>query len=276
MHSTIRPTGVLEAGGVLDRIVAAKAERVARSKYDRPLADLMAEAGALSRRASFGAALSETSGTRIIAEIKHRSPSKGIIRSHFDPEALAAGYEVAGATALSVLTEEDFFGGSLDHMRVARARVGLPLLRKDFLFDSYQLYEALGAGADAILLIVAVLEDELLADLISLASELKLDALVEVHSAEEMDRAVRAGARIIGVNNRDLRTFSVDLGTSERLALLAPSGALLVSESGIKNRSDVERLTSAGYHAFLIGEQLMQAPDPGEALKSLLAAPENQ
>jgi indole-3-glycerol phosphate synthase len=168
------------------------------------------------------------------------------------------------------LTEEDFFEGSLKHLRAVRARVELPLLKKDFVFDEYQLREALNAGADAVLLIVAILEDFQLARLIALARELGLDALVEVHSADEMRRAIGAGASIIGINNRDLITFNVDLGTSIELARLAPQDAILVSESGINTGDDVRRLRAAGFSAFLVGEHLMRADDPGEALERLI------
>ena len=220
-------------------------------------------------------ALRRPGRTSIIAEIKHRSPSKGVIREEFDPEAIAASYDKEGAAALSVLTEEDFFGGSLAHLRAVRERTSLPLLRKDFLFDEYQIHEALAAGADALLLIVAILEDELLADLIALASELKIEALIEVHTAREMERAVAAGARLLGVNNRDLTTFNVEIETSERLASLAPRDVVLVSESGINTGQDIRRLRHAGYHAFLIGEHFMRAPDPGDALKRLVASAES-
>ena len=223
-----------------------------------------------------GEALSRVGRTNIVAEIKHRSPSKGIIREEFDPETIAISYEKAGAAALSVLTEEDFFGGSLNHLRAVRERVGLPLLRKDFLFDEYQIHEALAAGADAVLLIVAMLEDKLLADLIALASELKLDALVEVHNAREMERAVTARAGLIGVNNRDLTTFTVELETSELLATLAPRNAVLVSESGIRTGQDIYRLKQSGYNAFLVGEHFMRAADPGEALRRLVASAESE
>jgi indole-3-glycerol phosphate synthase len=207
----------------------------------------------------------------IIAEIKHRSPSKGIIREGFNPVSIAEGYEGANAAAMSVLAEEDFFGGSLDYLLMIRQRVGAPLLRKDFIFDEYQIHESVVAGADAVLLIVAVLDDELLAQLIELASATGLDALVEVHTADEMKRATAAGAQIIGVNNRDLTTFAVDLNTSFRLARLAPAEAILVSESGIKTGEDIRNLRSAGFSSFLIGEHFMRAENPGDALRRLIA-----
>ena len=208
----------------------------------------------------------------MIAEIKRRSPSKGVIRQVFDPAAVAESYARGGAAAISVLTEEDFFDGSLDHLRAARqVAMHLPILRKDFVFDEYQLYEAAAAGADAVLLIAAILDDELLEKMIRVASEIGLDQLVEVHDAEEMRRAAAAGAGIIGVNNRDLRTFEVTLETSEKLAPLAPDGVVLVSESGIENAADIGRLRHAGFQAFLIGEHLMRARDPGLALNDLIS-----
>ena len=224
---------MLAAGGVLDRIVEAKAIRLAEAKRNAPLEQVIAQCGARAHR-SFAESIAKPERVNIIAEIKHRSPSKGIIREDFNPASIAESYERAGAAAMSVLAEEDFFGGSLDHLRAIRQRVNTPLLRKDFIFDEYQIYESVAAGADAVLLIVAVLDDELLARLIELASEAGIDALVEVHTADEMKRATIAGARIIGVNNRDLTTFAVDLNTSFRLAQLAPAEAILVSESGIK------------------------------------------
>jgi indole-3-glycerol phosphate synthase len=184
---------------------------------------------------------------------------------------IAKSYAKAGAAALSVLTEEDFFGGSLDHLKEVRRSVSLPLLRKDFIFDEYQLYESVLAGADAVLLIVSILEDESIASLHGLAGELGVDALVEVHSALEMERATRLAASIIfGVNNRDLTTFNVDLDTSIELAPLAPAGAIVVSESGINTGSDIHRLKSAGFNGFLVGEHFMRAEDPGAALSQLI------
>ena len=266
--STDRPFGVRVSSGVLDRIVDAKAKRVEESKRLRPLESLTSP---LARnRRSFAGALRRPASINIIAEIKHRSPSKGIIRQDFDPVWIAKNYESGGAAALSVLCEEDFFGGSLNHLEAVRKNVELPVLRKDFIFDEYQLYESDAAGADAILIIVAILEDELLIRLLELAQDLGLDALVEVHSPEELERAARAGASIIGVNNRNLATFKVDLETSIQLAPLAPENALLVSESGIDNRNDIGRLGSAGFRAFLVGEHLMRAERPDEVLKDLI------
>ena len=272
MDTGINLPGLLSAGGVLDRIVEAKAGRLDQAKRRAPIERLTPEALAIavSRGRSLAAALRQADRVNVIAEIKQRSPSKGITCEDFDPVRIAESYASGGAAALSVLCEEDFFGGSLAHLEAIRHSVDLPLLRKDFIFDEYQLYESALAGADAVLLIVAILEDELLAKLIGLANELGLEALVEVHSADEMKRAARAGASIIGVNNRDLTTFTVDLGTSIQLAPLAPEGAILVSESGINTGADIRRLRSAGFSAFLVGEHLMRAQDPGEALRRLI------
>ncbi|HST19921.1 MAG TPA: indole-3-glycerol phosphate synthase TrpC [Blastocatellia bacterium] len=264
------PPGVLAAGGVLDRIVEAKAIRLAEAKRNVPLEQVIAQCGSHARR-SFAESIAKPEYVNIIAEIKHRSPSKGIIRADFNPTGIAESYAEANAAAMSVLAEEDFFGGSLDHLRAIRQRVNTPLLRKDFIFDEYQIYESVAAGADAVLLIVAVLDDELLARLIKLASETGLDALVEVHTADEMKRATIAGAQIIGVNNRDLTTFAVDLKTSFQLAQLAPAKAILVSESGIKTGEDIRNLKSAGFSSFLIGEHFMRAENPGDALGRLIA-----
>ncbi|MEW6213519.1 MAG: indole-3-glycerol phosphate synthase TrpC [Acidobacteriota bacterium] len=255
--------GVLSAGGVLDRIVEAKARRLESAKRNR--VDESA-----SPRASFAEALRREDRINIIAEIKRRSPSKGVLRENFDPSAIARSYERAGAAAISVLTEEDFFDGSIGHLAAARASADVPILRKDFIIDESQILEAARAGADALLLIVAILDDDLLKRLIESTYEAGLDALVEVHTAQEMERAVRAGAQIAGVNNRDLTTFAVTLETSIELARLAPEGMLLVSESGIRTRDDIDRLREAGYRAFLIGEHFMRAEDPGEALSRLV------
>ena len=263
------------AGGVLDRIVEAKAKRLESAK--RALSESQVSDRALSAATSrpagpFAQNLSRPHAVNVIAEVKHGSPSKGIIRADFDPVRIARSYSDSGAAAISVLAEEDFFGGSLDHLAAVRRQVGLPLLRKDFIFDAYQIYESALAGADAVLLIAAILEDELLSKLIALAGRLGLDALVEAHSPDEMERAARANAKIIGVNNRDLTTFKVELSTSLELARLAPSGAILVSESGINSAADIRLLKSAGFHAFLIGEHFMRAADPGHALQSLIAS----
>lgn len=205
----------------------------------------------------------------IIAEFKRRSPSKGMIREGANAIEISRAYQAGGAVAMSVLTEEDYFAGSLDDLHHVKSAVELPVLRKDFIIDEYQVYESAAAGADAILLIVAALDDELLSRLRCLAEdELQIDALVEVHTSDEMKRAAACGAKLIGVNNRDLHTFEVSLETSLRLAREAPADALLISESGLKSPDDLQRLYDAGYRGFLIGETLMCADDPAAALRS--------
>jgi indole-3-glycerol phosphate synthase len=275
MQTRTEISGVLSAGGILDRIVEAKFARLESAKSQAPLHSIAERARAAKDLGhSLTKALKRLDRVNIIAEIKKQSPSKGIIREDFDPRWIAESYERAGAAALSVLCEEDFFGGSLSHLSIIRGRVDLPLVRKDFIFDEYQLFEAVLAGADAILLIVAILDNKLLSKLIGLAKEIGLDALVEVHSEDEMERAVDAGASTIGINNRDLTTFVVDLEVSYRLARLAPKGTLLVSESGINSIESINQLQAAGFNGFLVGEHLMRAKDPGEALKDLMQNPD--
>ncbi|MBN2552988.1 MAG: indole-3-glycerol phosphate synthase TrpC [Spirochaetales bacterium] len=208
-------------------------------------------------------------GLAIIAELKRRSPSRGVIRQHFEPAAILQAYSRGGAAACSVLTEEDHFGGSLGDLEALRPLAELPLLRKDFIFDSYQIYESRAAGADALLLIVAALADHRLHELIGLSRELDMEALVEVHTAEELDRALACGARIVGINNRDLHSFRVDLGVSIELARSLPAGVTAVSESGIHGPEDIRRLKSVGIRAFLVGEHLMRAEDPAAELLHL-------
>jgi indole-3-glycerol phosphate synthase len=211
-------------------------------------------------------------GINVIAEVKRASPSLGNIKSDAEPEVIAREYERGGAAAVSVLTEEDRFKGSLDDLRAVRSAVRLPVLRKDFIFDDYQLYEAAEAGADALLLIVAALEQNVLERLLRITeAELNMDALVEVHTQEEVEIALKAGAKIIGVNNRDLRTFSVSLDTSMRLIKGIPASLIAVTESGLRTREDLSRLQGAGYRGFLIGETLMKADDPAVALRELLS-----
>lgn len=239
---------------VLLEIIAKKRERLREARS--------------SRAHRFRSAL-QKDGINIIAEFKRRSPSKGMIREGANPIDIARAYEAGGAVAMSVLTEEDYFAGSLDDLRQVKSAVELPVLRKDFIVDEYQVYESVVAGADAILLIVAALDDESLSRLRSLAEdELGLDALVEVHTSDEMKRAVACGGKLIGVNNRDLRTFEVSLETSLGLAREASADAVLISESGLKSRDDLQRLHDAGYRGFLIGETLMRAEDPEQTLRS--------
>jgi indole-3-glycerol phosphate synthase len=215
-------------------------------------------------------ALRDESKMNIIAEFKRKSPSKGEIRANADPATIARSYEAAGASAVSVLTEEDYFDGSLDDLREVRQATSLPIVRKDFIFEEYQVYESAAAGADALLLIVAALDDATLARLRRLTEdELGMDALVEVHTSDEMDRARNSGAKLIGVNNRNLGTFAVSLETSAQLAPFAVDDALLISESGIESDADIQRLYDLGYRGFLIGESLMRADDPGGALRKL-------
>lgn len=272
MQITEKPVGVLSAGGVLDRIVEAKAARIETAKRDTPLEAMIQRATETANRPrrTFAESLVRRDRVNIIAEIKRRSPSKGVIRADFDPVRIAESYATAGPAALSVLCEEDFFGGSLDHLRSVRQAVDLPILRKDFIIDEYQVFEAAAAGADAVLLIAAILDESMLNRLLQASQELGLDALVEVYSRDEMTRAATAGANVIGVNNRDLTTFEVDLNTSIELAAMAPRDAVLVSESGITNCSDIRQLQEAGFTAYLIGEQFMRAEDPGRALRELI------
>ena len=251
---------------VLSEIIAKKRERVAAARAAVPLDQMRREV--VTPHALRSALRSE--GINIIAEFKRRSPSKGTIRADANLTEIVQGYESGGAVAISVLTEEDYFDGSLDDLRAVKSTVKLPVLRKDFVFDDYQVYESVAAGADAILLIVAALEDEVLSHLRRLAEDdLHLDALVEVHTSDELQRAKAAGATLIGVNNRDLRTFNVSLDTSLALAREAPPDALLISESGLHTSADLQRLRDAGYHGFLIGETLMRAENPAAMLRDL-------
>jgi indole-3-glycerol phosphate synthase len=218
----------------------------------------------------FKAALTREGGANIIAECKRRSPARGVLARAYDPAAIARGYERAGAAAVSVLTEPTFFDGALAHLEAVRGAVSLPVLRKDFVIDDYQIYEARAAGADAVLLIVALLGEEQLRPLIRCADALELAALVEVHTREELQAAASVGAGLIGVNSRNLRTLAVDVRVCEELIVHAPGGAIMVAESGIRSRADIDRLARAGYHGCLVGERLMTAPDPADALADLL------
>jgi len=255
---------------VLSDIITKRRERVEQAKKLVAVDKLRTDAF-IKRRSSTPHALRtalQNDGINVIAEFKRRSPSKGVIRAGADVTSIVQSYKAGGAVALSVLTEEDHFDGSLEDLRAAKSTVDLPVLRKDFVFDEYQIFEAAAAGADAVLLIVAALEDQQLESLRRLIEEeLGMDALVEVHSADELKRA--SNSKLIGVNNRDLRTFQVSLETSIQLAPLAPRDALLVSESGLTTRSDVQRLRKHGFHGFLIGETLMRAHCPEAALREL-------
>ena len=260
---------------ILDDILAHKRQEVAAQKQRVDMDTLVANISAsndtprgfmkaLQARVAIG-------GTAVIAEVKKASPSMGVIRTSFDPVAIAESYAAAGATCLSVLTDEKYFQGSGHYLRLVRAAVGLPLLRKDFIVDEYQIVEARALGADAILLIVAALSDAELAAFTRLAHDLGLDVLVEVHDEAECARALQLPLRVIGVNNRNLHDFSVSLDTSRRIKTMLPADYLLVSESGIHTRADIEALQADGIHAFLVGGALMQADDPGVALSALLA-----
>jgi indole-3-glycerol phosphate synthase len=259
---------------ILAEIIAAKRKRVAEAQRAKPSEVLRREAAAARRTSKSHAlvtALDQTARLNIIAEFKRRSPSRGDIRANADPAETGRSYELGGAVAVSVLTEEDYFDGSLEDLRRVKSAISLPLLRKDFILDEYQIYESAAAGADALLLIGAALDDKTLARLRSIAEEeLELDALVEVHTSIELKRALAAGARLIGVNNRDLRTFNVSLDTSIELASEAPSEASLISESGLNTREDLLRLRSHGYKGFLIGESLMRAEQPAVSLRKLI------
>lgn len=265
---------------ILDDIIDARRRRLDEARSRVPLAQLEQAAEARQERRDFAAALAplakpgagRTSGRdpAIIAELKKSSPSAGLLKRDYPPREIARSYERAGAAALSVLTEEQFFLGSLDHLEEARDAVRLPVLRKDFILDAYQVYESVAAGADALLLIVASLDDRRLRGLIELCGRQRIAALVEVHTGEELDRAIGAGARLVGVNNRNLKTMEVSLETSFRLRERIPSGLPAVSESGIRTAADLERLAEAGFDAALIGERLMAAEDPGKELAALL------
>jgi indole-3-glycerol phosphate synthase len=258
---------------VLARILAQTRATIERRKSELPIVAVEGDA-ALARNTTttpgrLRAALARP-GIGAIAEFKRRSPSAGELRSGADPAEIARAYERAGAAAMSVLTEEANFGGSLEDLRAARAACSLPILRKDFVVDPYQLHEARAAGADAVLLIVAALEDGELSSLHEQARALGLDVLVEVHDGDELARAAAVGATLIGVNNRDLRDFSVDVSRTSRLLERMPAGALVVSESGIATKEQVQQLEREGVAAVLVGETLMRASDPGEALAGLL------
>ena len=260
---------------ILSRILDRKREEVAAARAERPVGRLVTEASTAAPARGLARALRRPEGApvRAIAEIKRASPSAGPIRPGADPAAIAAEYASAGAAAISVLTDREFFDGELGFLGVVRATPGLeavPLLRKDFVIDEYQVIEGRAAGADGILLIVAALDDVLLRDLAAAARQLGMDALVEVHDEREAERAVAAGATLIGVNHRDLATFAMDMQLTARLAGRVPAGTVLVGESGIKTRDDVVRLGAAGAHAVLVGETLMRAPSPGAALRELL------
>jgi indole-3-glycerol phosphate synthase len=260
----------LDRAHILTRIVEAKQKRlqVSRTRVPEPIVKRMAETA--KPVPSFCEALTTSQRVRIVAEVKKASPSKGVLKPDLDPSKQAAVYAGAGACAVSVVTEEDFFQGDLGWISKIRETSNLPVLRKDFVYQTYQVYETRAAGASAMLLIAAMLQQSELRDLIAIARQLNLDTVAEVHDEVELVEALEAGASIIGVNNRDLKTFNVNLETSIRLAEMIPADRLFLVESGIQGRADIDRLLDAGADAFLIGEHLLTSPDPAAAIRGLL------
>ncbi len=254
---------------MLDDIVMTKQQEVAEAKERMPLEDLKAHLSGHFTERSFRKALSAPGTLALIAELKRKSPSKGMLRERFDPVSLAQTMQDAGAAALSVLTDETYFGGSLEFLRDVKQFTEIPILRKDFIVDLYQVYESAAAGADAILLIVKILTEEELAQCMQAAETLDLEPLVEVHSAEELKVALSVGAHVIGINHRDLKTFEMDPHVSEQLVPRIPSGKLIVAESGIQTAQDVKRMKQLGVHGVLVGEALMIAPDPAAKIREL-------
>lgn len=260
-----------KSGTALDRIIESRRAAIAHRKKTVPETALRFGVKHGKPVRDFAAALTRDS-LNVIAELKKASPSQGLIRTEFDPVALAKTLEAAGAAALSVLTEEEFFQGDLKYMRDARAAVDLPVLCKDFIVDPWQVWQARATDADSFLLIVAGLSDALLSELLALGRELGMEPLVEVHTREDLARALAAGARMIGVNNRDLRTLEVRIETSDELIEVIPDECIAICESGLRSREDLVRLRSAGFDAFLIGEHLMAQADPAAALRALLGS----
>ena len=257
---------------VLQRILARKREEVAQARAQQPLAELQDLAAAAAPPRGFARAIADAIAAgrpAVIAEIKKASPSQGVIRANFDPAAIARSYAAAGATCLSVLTDADFFQGADAYLQQARAACTMPVLRKDFIVDAYQVHQARALGADCVLLIVAALNDEQLAHFAGLATHYGMDVLLEVHDADELARALQVPAPLLGVNNRNLRTFAVSLETTLQLRDAVPRDRILVSESGIHAAADVARLRAADVQAFLVGERFMRADDPGAALRRL-------
>ncbi len=260
---------------ILDQILAVKREEVARLKKATPLAQLQGAVDEIPTTRDFRKAISNAP-CAVIAEVKRSSPSKGRIRKDFDPLKIAAIYEEHGAQAVSVLTDKQFFEGKGAYLAAIKNAIALPLLRKDFIIDAYQIYESRILGADALLLIAAILEQGQLLEYIQLSEQLGLASLVEVHTKAELGKALAAGAEIIGINNRDLKTFSTDLKRTLELTPMIPKGTIAVAESGISTRKDIELLMAAGVNCFLIGEALMRADDIGRKLEELLGRESNQ
>ena len=259
---------------ILERILHAKAAEVEAARAMLPQAALERRARDAQPVRDFVSSLKGKVGKglpAVIAEIKRASPSKGLLRENFDPAAIAASYQAGGAACLSVLTDHEFFQGAAEHLHAAREACALPVLRKDFIVDPYQVYEARAIGADCILLIVAALEHGRMSELEALAQELGMSVLVEVHNARELDAALALRTPLIGINNRDLRSFETRLETTLELAARVPEGCVVITESGIGSREDVRRMRSHGVHCFLVGEAFMRAADPGAALRQLFA-----
>ncbi len=255
---------------ILDEIVAYKKKELLETKRGIPFADQKKRAADAGPTRGFEKALATSTGIKLIAEVKKASPSKGVIREDFDPVTIAGAYEESGAVCLSVLTETNYFQGDLAYLGAIRKAVGLPLLRKDFIIDEYQIFEARAAGADAILLIAACLDKRQMEDYLGVAAGLGLDVLVESHTLKELDASLVAGARILGINNRDLTSFTVSLQTTFDLLRDIPDDRIVVSESGIRTRDDVVKLEKAGVDAVLVGESLMREKDIGKKVKELL------
>ncbi|NIR51931.1 indole-3-glycerol phosphate synthase TrpC [candidate division KSB1 bacterium] len=257
---------------ILDKIVEHKKQELKKLKRETPVSKLFARVQTLPAPKPFSSALKTQSTVAIIAEVKKASPSAGCLREDFDPVAIATGYEKNGASAVSVLTDERFFEGSLVHLQRIREQVQLPILRKDFMLDPYQIVEARAYGADTILLILGMLSDRQCSELVAAAREFKLDILAEVHTAADLERTLATGLTCIGINNRNLKTSEVDLNTTTSLIGGIPKEVTVVSESGIKHRNDIERVAQSGVDAVLVGETLMRQPDVGLAVRQFLGA----
>jgi indole-3-glycerol phosphate synthase len=256
---------------MLDEIVATKQQEVESAKRELPFEELRSRLANHLTERSLRRAITAPGRLCLIAELKRKSPSRGMLRERFDPVSLAQAMEEAGAAALSVLTDECYFGGRLDFLRDAKQFTGIPALRKDFIVDPYQVYEAAFYAADAVLLIVRILTDAALTECLQAADRLGLDALVEVHSEAELKTALRSGASVIGINHRDLKTLAIDPTLAERLMPAMPAGKTIVAESGLQTPADIQRMQRLGVHAVLIGEALMLAPDPAAKIRELFA-----